>query len=187
MWRLPNQGITLIEILITIAIIASISVVAIPNLRKLNQSQDLENATSDLVQNLRQVQTNAMTGASCLNNISARGWWVKFDPTTNSYNLVASCYDIYTPVVSPSPAPTPYDEIRSTLKFPNGVNLSAINNNDGSCLSNNLEVNFNGNNAAFYCGGVSLTSNPVVITLKDSRSGESREVKVDKGGSIERN
>lgn len=186
MLKLPERGITLLEILVTIAIIASISVVVIPNLRKLNQSQDLENATADLVQHLRQAQANATAGVPCSADITTTGWWVKLDPVTNSYQLVASCHDLYTPPASPSPVPTPYDEVRSTLNLPGGVGITAINNNDGSCPSNNLEVSFSGSSVNFFCAGAALSSNPTTITLQDNRSLETKEIKIDKGGSIER-
>lgn len=60
-----NKGFTLIEILITLSIIAIISVVGFINIRSLRQNQDLDKNVGDIKSYLNTVYTNAVTNVTC--------------------------------------------------------------------------------------------------------------------------
>jgi prepilin-type N-terminal cleavage/methylation domain-containing protein len=61
MKNIKNKGISLIEILIAVSIIAIISAIAVPNLSKFHNQQALQNTTEDVVSLLNEARNNTIS------------------------------------------------------------------------------------------------------------------------------
>lgn len=117
------KGFTLVEILITIAIIGLATALAIPNITNFSQSQDVTNSAIDLKNLIRKAQSNAQSGVVCSTNQPAYGWDVWLfsdrmelrcrtgpDPTTQ-FTLISTFQPsavTYTFPCSPGPATAIY-------------------------------------------------------------------------------
>ncbi len=159
-----NSGFTLIEILISITIIAILTAVSIPNLRRFNQGEALDTATSDLTRVLRLSQSSAMTGIKCSSSQS-KNWSVSLNPTTKTYQLTAACEG------------TPTEETNLTDTLPQDITVSTP-----SCATLSKIV-FTSNSVAFFCDGVSLATQTMSITLTN-RFSQIKTISVSTGGSI---
>lgn len=91
-----NTGFTLVELIVAISIVAVMSVLAIPNLRRFTEVQTL-NADVGRVQTLiRQAQANTQSGVICLSdNKIATSWKVVFYGSAGNYYYVlhGTCQD----------------------------------------------------------------------------------------------
>ena len=88
---LQVSGFTLIEIMVTIAIMAIVTFVALPNFKNLGQSQQLTNSIDDIVGSLHAAQTDAQSGTICSNGSSSKLWAVSFVST--GFGIWSSCAD----------------------------------------------------------------------------------------------
>lgn len=61
MKNIKNKGISLIEILIAVSIIAIISAIVVPNLSKFHNQQALQNTTEDVVSLLNEARNNTIS------------------------------------------------------------------------------------------------------------------------------
>lgn len=89
--KIKEKGFTLVEILVTIAIIALVGVVAVPNLRRLNEDQSLEGASSRLIGVLSEAQTSAQSSIQCPSGKQSADWSVVFEVSAQKYYLQANC------------------------------------------------------------------------------------------------
>ena len=80
-----SKGFTLVEILVAITIIATISILAIPNLRKFGEDQKLSDTSGDLIRILKEAQSSSMSGITC-SGVPSIGWEVQSNGA--SYSLV---------------------------------------------------------------------------------------------------
>ncbi|OGE30615.1 hypothetical protein A2631_03600 [Candidatus Daviesbacteria bacterium RIFCSPHIGHO2_01_FULL_44_29] len=118
-----SRGFTLIEILVTIGILAMLSLFIIPNFRRFNDEQILRNSSSDLLQAIRKAQINAQAHVRCPDNNPSFSWGVTIDPSEASYKLVAECQD-------PTVNYTTYDFSEAGTSLPSGVSINTITNLD---------------------------------------------------------
>jgi len=82
-----RQGFTLIEALVMIAVISSISAILIVNWRKSEKKYQLQRTAQEVVQNIRKVQNMALSGTES-NDLLPDSYGISFDASTpNSYIL----------------------------------------------------------------------------------------------------
>lgn len=86
-----SKGFTLIEIMVTITIMAVVTFIALPNFRNLGQQQKLANSMNDILGALHAAQANAQSGAICSNGAAANFWAVTL--TSTGFATWASCAD----------------------------------------------------------------------------------------------
>lgn len=98
-----KRGFTLVEVLISIAMLALIATIALPNFRRFNEDQTLKNTTANLISSLKTAQNNAQTGVKCPDGVSTpQSWSVIITGTASSlsYYLQESCLNLTTGVAS---------------------------------------------------------------------------------------
>lgn len=158
------RAFTLVEILIAITLISSLSVLAIPNLRKFNEDQVLADTTNDLVRALKQAQSSSMSGIRCSAGTST-SWSVEFSSSTFkilcSYNLAGV-------------AATPENFYEKTVS---GVTITCT----GGVGTPRIIFNKNEVSAT----GCTATSGKYTINVV--KGSQSKIITVDKGGSISAN
>lgn len=182
-----NAGFTLVEVLVAITILALIGAVAIPNLRQFNQSQEVDNASADLLRVLRQAQSSASSGTACessvgTNPIVALYWGVKI-LDSRQFQLVAKCRLARGGFSGPE------------LSYYTSLSVSRIRYayiGTPPCTSGNLTVLFSGpynkgQGVAYSCSASDPPSNPslsqqIQITVGDGT--RSRTIHVENGGAI---
>ena len=97
-------GFTLVEVLVSVLIMAVIGVIFFPNLRRFNTNQQFQNEVLDVKNNIKKAQSMYTTGTRCTANKSILSW--SFILTRNgsyTYNLEASC--INPPTISTETTP----------------------------------------------------------------------------------
>lgn len=176
-----SRGFTLVEILVAISILALIGAISIPNLRRFNDTQTLQNATNDLARVLREAQSSANSRVSCSQTLVARNWAVRI--SGNSYQLEASCYD------PGSAGPSPVPEVRYVPgpDVVNGVTVNARTPSGGCALPGRVLFSaeyspFSQNRFSNISYDCSTTQNKMEVAL--SRNGGNLFVCIDKGGAI---
>jgi len=80
-WRKNNQGLTLIEILLVVAIIAIIAGISVPFYRNFQTSQELDIASKDMLLNLRDAQNRSKVGQD------DSVWGVHFNSSFDEYGI----------------------------------------------------------------------------------------------------
>ncbi len=77
-----SSGLTLIELLIVISVIAVLSSFGILNLFNFKANQDLDNSAKEIVSSLREASSKSVTGENL--NIQGERWGVHFDNSGSS-------------------------------------------------------------------------------------------------------
>jgi prepilin-type N-terminal cleavage/methylation domain-containing protein len=97
-----DKGFSLIEILVTIAILAIVVFATLPNFHKSNDIQQNLNSVNDFIATLKSAQINTESGAVCPGtNLTSLFWGVTI--TSKGYSIWASCNGA--PAFQPSPYP----------------------------------------------------------------------------------
>ncbi len=164
-----NSGFTIIEILISIAILSTLAVLGIPNLRKFSENSVIDTTYSDFTRVLKQAQTGSVSAQSCANGI-ATNWAVLVNGTT--YRTLVSCKNLSTLSLT--------SELRSNNKFPLTVSVTSP---DCTPLTT-AEVDFTGSNIAFLCNGAPLSTPSFTFVLKDAKTNLTKSIKISSGGAI---
>ncbi len=182
-----HAGFTLIEILIAISIIAIVTFISVPNLRRFNQDQEVDNAAGELINSLRLAQANDMSGVKCVKSpsyVNPNGWSVQLtfssSPPTYGYKITQDCLNS---------VGVNNQLIFSNKNFPSNVTFSVSKDDISTSCSTVDNVNFK-----FLNGGLTVTCTGVSgavpinsyfdITVTNTISGNSKKVRIDKGGSI---
>lgn len=108
------NGFTLVEILITIAILCLLAGIAFPGLRSMLIANYLNTSGSEIVQSLRQAQANAMSGAE------DSKWGVFFDVDNNKFIFFKG-----------ATFPGPGHAYNLTTELPASIKIKDINFNGG--------------------------------------------------------
>lgn len=88
-----QRGLTLIELLITIAIASGFFALAIPAYRTFQAGQELEQAAKTLAVNLRFAQNQSLSGVKPCGAAELTGWYITFQTASSprSYTINARC------------------------------------------------------------------------------------------------
>lgn len=89
----PNKGITVLEILMAVAIIAIITAVVIPSLSKFRKEQTLNNSTSDIISLLNKARNDTVS------SLNSTNYGVHFE-TTRAVYFIGSVFDNNAPTNS---------------------------------------------------------------------------------------
>lgn len=169
-----SSGFTLIEVLVTVSILAIITVLSVPNLKKFSQDQILADTSSNLLRMLERARSSSVAKIKCQEKAST-GWRVTFSST--DYSLKATCQDI-----SAYPLPS---ETTETFIIENYSDKGISITTDSGCASGKPDVIFSDNSISFKCSDGSLVaSNRLSITLSDNKGNKPVVIVVDKGGAI---
>lgn len=170
-----STGFTLIEILITISIVLLITTMAVPNLKRFSQDQELDEAASNLVQVLRLAQSSAYSSVRCSNGQPSSSWTVNF--YLGEYNLVVSC--------GPEGTLTTWKKIDNTAYYPKKPERIKLAGN--SCqTAGDLYLTFDTQQKLTGACNSGNSTTPYEIILKNSQTGGREKVKIEEGGIISR-
>lgn len=164
------RGFTLIEILISISILALIAAISLPNIRKFGEDELIKAAASNLTQFLRKAQANAQTGVKCPNGEISQSWVVDFVPASVKADLLCMYIDDALSSIT-----------QSSLKF-NDVSFDIFCNlnpaTDKKLTLTSISVGESKITSACASGEV------FTITLTSLRTAQTKSIKVDSGGVI---
>lgn len=161
-----NQGFTLIEIVVVLAVLMVIASTSFVGFNRYNQTQRLNSATEDLRNNLNEARSNSLSGFifQCTSSQSLYGYKMNVDSAT-SYSIYVICQD-NTTLVNLGPTPLP----NKIFNLPSGVTFDSIS------TPVNTSVTF------ISVSGVPDTAG--TFTFKLNSGGNSKTVTVDPTGVI---
>lgn len=84
-----KRGFTLIEMIVSIAIITSVTTLFLANYRSANKRTDLVMTAQTIVADLHYAQSNTLGLAKYNNIVPAGGWGISFDKAAGAYTLFA--------------------------------------------------------------------------------------------------
>jgi prepilin-type N-terminal cleavage/methylation domain-containing protein len=191
-----NLGFTLVEVLITISILAMVGTVGIPGYRRFNGIQQVYKSSAELTRSLKAIQTKSQSQIQCSDGLPSLGFVLKFT-SASTYTLITKCLK--------TDATIRDDSI--TQSFAKGT-ISAVNTNLSSCtiatvnglsiyftnpstnpsliLTNpiqNSQIHFvhtDTNNACLSASAVTQLQ----LTLSDVGLGVSKTITINRGGAI---
>lgn len=183
-----NSGFTIVEVLVSVSIIALVVGLTLPNLRRFNETQILTNESGRLVSTLRQAQSNSSGGQTCAiaPNVGSlpTSWRVYFYGVVNNYQYSVRA-------VCPNPGPGGTEEEKSNNQLSSNISIGLTSS--GGCtvptnlsqtspyiefirdLTNQTSLNFN------CSSGSGSTFN---ITLTNTLINQTKTIQVNKGGSL---
>lgn len=170
------RAFTLVELLISVLIILMIAVVAIPNVKKFSQDQQLEDAANNVIQALKQAQSGAMSGIKCetTGSPASKEWHVNI--STSSYELKVVCEtgsdDQKIPLSQySSNPPDMITRLPSISSCTNSSNLS--------------KIIFKKNSVSSVCADEgSISASVIYFVLKNTRNNEQKQISIEPSGVI---
>lgn len=166
----PRKGFTLIEVLISVAIIAALGALTIPNFIRFNEEQILKNETLSLLQGLRQMQANAQSRVKCQNTF-AINWQLIL--SNNGYQYQSTC----------DGSPPTLESPRPKASFPANISLNSVKCNTDFVSTRPVIISF----SKTATTSADCPNGKIIIELIDTKlptGSNISTITVDKGGSI---
>lgn len=176
----------MVELLVTVAIIGTLTAVLIPQLEQFKNYQSLADTATTLQTALRTAQSNASNGTKCSGGGKAAWWGVKISSNPSFYQLLSVCA-VDPGITMPTPAAS------STVTLPVSTTISSIFVN--GCRNVELKgspvtIEFTNVSGAISFTGSTVSGCPsqnhdkLIISLSDNATGAVSQVVVEKGSSI---
>lgn len=173
-FKLLRDGFTLIEVLVSIGLIAIVTAVAIPNFRNFSSTQEIDTAASQLTNVFKTAQSSARSGIKCPSGQTATSWEVDLNisGSSDTYTLKSNCESGPTPqTIYTSPfAQTP----TSSSTFQAVTDVCGI--------GVDAKIFFTNSQTTYQCGTNPAATGTIKTTL--SGSGVTPEVVVVEPGGI---
>ena len=183
---MKKVGFTLIELIITVSIIALITGIFLANYYGGESQSQLLNATSALMRDLRLAQTKGAANVSYGSDVPG-SWGISLTTASSSYVLFA---DLNNNHIYNGATESITLKGGKTISLPEGVVISSIKLEGASSSYNKVYITF------YYDNGVLktyLNNNnlqfmlPVEVTLEDANTGATKTVTINAVGLISSN
>lgn len=174
---LDSPGFTLIELMISISIIAILTIAAIPSFSDFSKSQNLTQTFKTLKSDLRIAQSHSLSGVTSAGNSKAWGVYLVQDAQT---------YTIF--VCNPASAPTDYANYRyltalcpasatdRTISLGSQIKILGLS-------ATPLSLVFDSQNGSIYVNGAAPAAN-TTITLSYNDGSSPMTISISPGGGI---
>lgn len=172
-FKLLRDGFTLIEVLVSIGLIAIVTAVAIPNFRNFSSTQEIDGATSQLINVLKTAQSSATSRIKCPTNNEASTNW--------SIILTGTIYTLKSQCAGTGGNPTVYTSPYAST--PNSLTTFQMTNNRCQ-VGETLTVFFTNQQVTYQCNSTAGSLWPIIITLSNTASTSTKQVTVEQGGII---
>lgn len=172
------KGFTLVELMISISIIAILTIAAIPSFSGFSKSQALTQAFKTLKSDLRIAQSRSISGATVGGN--AKAWGIYFVNSASQY-IIFTCtpavtYTDYTSYIRGN-ASCPSDF--KTVNLGSQVKINGLTAN--GVATSPLSIVFDSQNGSVYANGVQVGAS-VTLTYTDGSGPQT--VTITSGGGI---
>lgn len=166
------RGFSLVEVLVSLGIIALLGAVAVPNLRNFSNSQEIEATAAQVANILRTAQSSAISRIKCPNGDTSETYVVRL--TSNNYSLIARCDLSGDQIVSIYPYSPQSSDNKTT--FSGSIDV---------CPSQTTDVIFSTSQISYLCfGGTTTQTGDIRLTLRNASNSLSKVVKIETGGVI---
>lgn len=172
------HGFTLVELLVVLAIMAIVGVFTLANYKSFGEDQNLKSAVLDIQSLLKQSQANASTGASCSGQYNDVRWCVEF---ANDKTINLRCSTALNACSTAAIQKSVQLGISNYINI--GINsVSGMGTGCTSGLSFPFTVNFPKLKGDIGFGVANCAS--LRITLKNDKTGSSKDLTIEQGGRI---
>jgi prepilin-type N-terminal cleavage/methylation domain-containing protein len=165
-FKLSNKGLSMVELLLSLALVGLMVAVALPNLRGFSKTQEIDSAAATLVDVLKNAQSSASSHIKCPDGTAPVNWNV----ILNGSNYVLNC----------SAASNQQVSTRSYKGDPNSPTTFTLATD--KCTP--LTFIFANQQLIYQCGGVDQAAWPVRITFSGAGGTLTKVVIVEAGGVI---
>ncbi len=163
------KGFTLVEILVSIGIMALLTAVTIPNLREFSKNQELDNTASKVLNTLKTAQSSANSRIKCPYDDISDFWIVRL--TSTHFSLLSHCQRINT------------DVIISTNSYSESAANPLTATSDRCQPGETIDIIFSKSGTDYRCFSSIITSKRDVSLTISSSAGQ-KIVKIGEGGVI---
>jgi len=171
-FNFKKTGFTLIEVMVSLAIMGFVAAVAMPNIRNFSKTQELDASVSQLSTILKRAQSSAASRIECGQNNASTSWQVDFNVASANYILVSNCQTPPAKTVFTSPfAPTPTS--------PSVFQAATV-----PCAGENMSIIYTGSQMSYKCANSSGPVYGTAVTITLSGSGLTKSIVVEPGGTI---
>jgi len=154
-WTINHNAFTLVEVMISISIIAILTIAAIPSFSGFSRSQAMAQAFKSLKSDIRIAQSRSLSGATVSG--AAKAWGISITDGSSQYNIfvctpaqISSDYTYYRfgdPTLCSS---TPY----KTVDLGSSIRINGIS----PVIGGKLDLVFDSQNGSVYANGVQTNS-----------------------------
>lgn len=166
----PNNGFSLIEMLIAISIVSLVGFFSIPQLRQFSKDQAFENVALDFKNSIRLVQSKALQSIKCTNKQSSK-WVVKIQPS--SYQIIPYCQN------GDNTESPDVVSAQTTTNLPGGVTVTQT----GCPQVADTELVFDKRSFYIVCSAGDPILYTTVITLTDAQN-NTKSINISPGGVV---
>ncbi len=174
-----ERAFSLIEIMVSLSLVALISGIAIPNLRNFNRTQEIDNASSQIINVLKTAQSSANSRIQCPAGENSSSWFVdlKTSGTGDAYSLGSVCQ-----------SGTESFAIENSQISANPTDPTSFQVNSNRCPDQTIRIYFTNLSVSYQCIGGVATPGGATITISSGANCTApsicRNIVIEQGGTI---